>query len=232
MPGAVGLGMVLFAMAVLVANRAEEAILGLAPGEFAAVAGLSAFALVLAGLVVSEFRGRWLDGLRALLSWTAVFVVVVAGYSYRAELQTAVGRVAGELVPGETTVSSGGEVVVTRRANGTFVVNGRVNDRQTRFLFDTGASMVVLTAETAKALGLDPAALAYSVPVATANGRTLAAPVTLDHVAVGSIREHRVRALVARPGTLGDNLLGLTFLDRLGSYEVRQNRLVLRGRGA
>jgi aspartyl protease family protein len=37
-----------------------------------------------------------------------------------------------------------------------------------------------------------------------------------------------VPALVARPGMLGENLLGMTFLERLASYEVRGNRLVLR----
>jgi aspartyl protease family protein len=56
--------------------------------------------------------------------------------------------------------------------------------------------------------------------------------VTLDRIAVGSIREQRVRALVAKPGVLHENLLGMSFLDRLASYEVRQNRLILRGRAS
>jgi aspartyl protease family protein len=86
----------------------------------------------------------------------------------------------------------------------------------------------VLTAETAAAAGFDPEGLSYSVPVATANGRTLAAPVTIDRVAVGPIVERGVRALVAQPGSLRENLLGMTFLDRLTSYEVRNNRLILR----
>ena len=69
-----------------------------------------------------------------------------------------------------------------------------------------------------------------SVPVLTANGRTMAAPVTLPQLAVGPIVERNVRALVARPGVLHQNLLGMTFLERLASYEVRSNRLILRGR--
>jgi aspartyl protease family protein len=232
MPGAVGLGLVLLAMAILAANVGQDPILGMSPDQFASVAGLSAVALLLASLIVSEFRGRWLDGLRALALWTLMIVALVALYSYREELQAVASRVAGEFVPGETAVSSGNEVVVTRRMDGSFLVNGKVNDRDARFLFDTGASTVVLTAETAKAIGIDPSSLSYSVPVSTANGRTLAAPITLERVAVGSIREARVRALVARPGLLRENLLGMTFLDRLASYEVRQNRLILRGRGA
>jgi aspartyl protease family protein len=81
--------------------------------------------------------------------------------------------------------------------------------------------MVVLTAESAQALGFDPASLTFVVPVSTANGMTMAAPVTLETLMVGSITERRVRALVARPGVLRENLL-----------EVRGNRLILRGRGA
>ncbi|HEX2725105.1 MAG TPA: TIGR02281 family clan AA aspartic protease, partial [Beijerinckiaceae bacterium] len=80
--------------------------------------------------------------------------------------------------------------------------------------------------------GTRPCSTAATPPVATANGRTMAAPVTLDSISVGSITERRVRALVARPGVLRENLLGMTFLERLASYEVRGNRLILRGRGA
>ena len=66
----------------------------------------------------------------------------------------------------------------------------------------------------------------------TANGRALAAPVTLERVVVGDIEMRRVRALVAKPGALGADLLGMSFLERLGSYEVRGDRLTLRARGS
>ncbi|HEX8166074.1 MAG TPA: TIGR02281 family clan AA aspartic protease [Beijerinckiaceae bacterium] len=231
MPGAVGLSVVLLAMALLVANRGGEPILGLAPGEFASVASLGAMALLVASLIVSEFRGRWVNGLRALILWGMIIVALVGFYSYRFELQQVASRLAGEFMPGETTVTPGGEVVVTRRMDGSFVVNGKANDRDLRFIFDTGASTVVLTSESARAVGLDPSTLTFMVPVSTANGMTLAAPVTIDRLAVGSIREQRVRALVTKPGVLRENLLGMTFLERLASYEVRQNRLFLRGRG-
>jgi aspartyl protease family protein len=66
------------------------------------------------------------------------------------------------------------------------------------------------------------------VPVATANGSALAAPVVLGSLSVGPITERNVPALIAREGVLHANLLGMTFLERLGSYEVRGNRLILR----
>ena len=63
----------------------------------------------------------------------------------------------------------------------------------------------------------------------TANGRTRAASVTLDRVAIGGIVERSVPALVAQPGQLKTNLLGMSFLNRLQSWEVRGDKLVMRG---
>jgi aspartyl protease family protein len=231
MSGATGLAVLLFAAALGAAYFGERQIAGLPADEFASLVALGALALVLAGGVINAFRGRWADGFRALLLWMAIGAVFVGMYSFRHELSVVASRLAGELVPGEATVTSGGEVVVSRRINGSFIVGGRVNDRELRFIFDTGATTVVLTPESARSIGINPEALNYSIPVSTANGRTMAAPITLDRLAVGPIAAERVRALVTRPGLLRENLLGMTFLERLASYEVRNNRLILRGRG-
>ena len=86
----------------------------------------------------------------------------------------------------------------------------------------------MLTQEAAKAAGLPLDFLNYSVQVETANGRTRAAPVTLDRVRVGAIEERQVSALIAQPGQLRMSLLGMSFLNRLKSSEVRGDRLLLR----
>jgi aspartyl protease family protein len=96
-------------------------------------------------------------------------------------------------------------------------------------VLDTGATSVVLTQDAAKAAGLPIEVLNYSINVDTANGRTRAAPVTLDRLAVGSLTEHAVPALVAQPGQLKNNLLGMSFMNRLESWEVRGDKLRLRG---
>jgi aspartyl protease family protein len=96
-------------------------------------------------------------------------------------------------------------------------------------VLDTGASAVVLTPEAAKAAGLPLEVLAYSINVETANGRARAAPVTLDRISVGGITERSVPALIAQPGQLRVSLLGMSFLNRLESWEVRGDRLLLRG---
>ena len=53
---------------------------------------------------------------------------------------------------------------------------------------------------------------------------------TLDRLAVGQIVERGVPALIAQPGQLKTSLLGMSFLNRLTSWEVRGDRLVMRGK--
>jgi aspartyl protease family protein len=224
----VGLGVLILAAAGAFAAFGTRPVGDLPPGEFALVLALAGVGVVLAGWSINEFRIRWTEGVRALVVWSVVYAGVVAAYVQRDQLEVVLDRAIGEVSPGRPAVNAAGEVVVARRANGSFTLAGRVNDREARFLFDTGASTVVLTAESAAAAGFRPENLTYSIPVMTANGGTLAAPITLESLSVGPIVQRKVRAMVARPGALSENLLGMTFLDRLASYEVRGNRLILR----
>ena len=136
---------------------------------------------------------------------------LLAAYAYRFEFQDVANRVLAEVAPGHVVMARGGEVIIARSGSGSFLVAGRINGREARMIFDTGASSVVLTDATARAAGIDPATLSYSVSVSTANGRTTAAPVRLDRLDIGPISERRVQALVARPGSLSENLLGMSF---------------------
>jgi len=120
-------------------------------------------------------------------------------------------------------------VEVARAFNGDFDVHAEINGARVAMVLDTGASSVVLTREDAKAAGLPLEVLAYTVNIDTANGRTRAAPVVLDRIAIGGLVERSVEALVAQPGQLKTSLLGMSFLNRLQSWEVRGDRLLLRG---
>jgi len=226
----VGLGFILFGLAALAAVHGERAARGLEPRDLAIALALAGAGFVATGWMIEDWRGRWRDGVVALAAWAIALLGLVGLYAYRGEIQEAAARIAGELRPGGTEVTGPGEVTAARRGDGSFVLQGRANGRDLRFIFDTGASLVVLTHETAGRIGVDPASLSYTAQVSTANGRTLAAPLVLDSLAFGPIEAKRVRALVARPGALHENLLGMSFLDRLESYEVRGGRLHLRGR--
>lgn len=223
-----GISLILFAAALLVGIYGQAPIAGFEPRDVASFLAYSAIGVLLTGWAVDQFRGRWTTALQALGVWVLLLIGLSGAYSYRVELQEATTRVLGDLAPGEPMVTAGGEVSVARRMDGSFIVAAHAGEQPLRLIFDTGATTVVLTAETATRLGFSTDKLTFRVPVATANGRSLTAPVTLDKLAVGSIVMTRVRALVAPPGLLHENLLGMSFLERLASYEVRGNRLILR----
>jgi len=127
-------------------------------------------------------------------------------------------------------VSTRGRTVELARANiGDFQVTTEVNGVRVPMVLDTGASAVVLTHDAAKAAGLPLEFIKYTVNVETANGRTLAAAVNLDRVAVGGIVERAIPALIAQPGQLKTSLLGMSFLNRLQSWEVRGSKVLMRG---
>ena len=65
--------------------------------------------------------------------------------------------------------------------------------------------------------------------ISTANGIVAAASVRLAEVKVGDIAVRGVEALVLPPGKLGTSLLGMSFLKRLGGFEIAQGRLILKG---
>lgn len=228
--GAVGWGWIVAVAAWAIAVVPRGPVAGFAPGEVATVLGLVAVALMLTGWASERARGGWRGAVVAVALWGLTVAGLGTAYLHRADLAEATRAVREEIGLGfpEATVEQGGEVAVTRRLDGSFLVPAKVGERPVAFLFDTGASTVVLSAETAEALGFRADALRFRVPVATANGRGLAAPVTLERLSVGPIEVRRVPALVARPGMLDGNLLGQSFLERLESYEVRGKRLVLR----
>ncbi|MBM6594649.1 retropepsin-like aspartic protease family protein [Microvirga pudoricolor] len=210
----------------------DQPLFGLPPDEAAVLLGIGAVTLFMAGRVVEGFREGVVSGVNASIIGTLVCGLLAWGFTARGEVEGVLDRLIGDVAPGRIVTTPEGEVVAARRLDGSFTVNTQINGHALRMTFDTGASTMVLRAEDAEDLGLKPETLTYSVPVATANGSSLAALTYLDTVTIGPITERRVPALVARPGVLHANLLGMTFLERLNSYEVRGNRLILRGKPA
>jgi aspartyl protease family protein len=127
------------------------------------------------------------------------------------------------------TASAGRAVQIPRGQSGEFALKARINGVTAPMVIDTGATSVVLTYETAKAAGLPLELLEYNVDVETAGGRTRAARLTLDRLAIGKLVERSVPALVVPHGQMKTNLLGMSFLDRLESWEVRADKLMLHG---
>jgi aspartyl protease family protein len=148
----------------------------------------------------------------------------VVAYGYPGQIVRAKSTVADLLA--RRTVRA---VQISRGQGGEFAVSARINGAATPMVVDTGATSVVLTYESAKAVGLPLELLDYDVDLETAGGHTKAARVTLDRLSIGKLVERSVPALVVPHGQMKTNLLGMSFLDRLESWEVRADSLMLRG---
>ncbi len=215
-------------LAALIASNDQDAIANLLRHDIGSLVLKVALVVFAGGLVLVLFREKFTKALEATVFWAVVGLLLVVGYTYRFELRDVADRVIAEMMPGHVA-GHGRNVQVVRGNSGDFAVSAHINGAKIPMVLDTGASSVVLTQEAAKAAGLPIEVLNYTVNVDTANGRTRAAAVTLDRLAVGGLTERSVPALVAQHGQLKTNLLGMTFLNRLESWEVRGDTLRLRG---
>jgi len=213
---------------VLALAQDEDTIAGVSRTDFVSLAVRLVILLLVGGLVLAYFRRRVSRAIESALIWTVIALLLALGYTYRFELRDIADRVVAEFVPGHAA-TRGRTVEIARGNGGNFAVVAQINGARIAMVLDTGASSVVLTQEAAKAAGLPLEVLAYTVNVDTANGRARAAPVTLDRIAIGGIIERAVPALIAQQGQLRTNLLGMSFLNRLESWEVRGDKLMLHG---
>jgi aspartyl protease family protein len=219
---------VAISLAILIASSDEDAITRLLHHDVSDLLLKIAIAVFAGGLVLVIFRNHITRALEAAVFWVVIGLLLAVGYAYRVELHEAGDRVLAELIPGRA-VTHGQIVEIVRGKSGDFSVHTHVNGARVAMLLDTGASSVILTQDAAKAAGLPIDLLAYTINVDTANGPMHAAPVTLDRIVVGGLIERQVPALVVQAGGLRNNLLGMTFLNRLESWEVRGDKLRLRG---
>ena len=111
-----------------------------------------------------------------------------------------------------------------RGPDGHFYAEAQVNGATIRFMVDTGASVVVLTEADAQRAGIQlPSERAMAMGV---GGPVEIVPVTLDRIAIGGIEARHVEAAVAEE--LPVSLLGQSYLQRVGTVEIRGDRMVLR----
>jgi aspartyl protease family protein len=215
---------------ILILNHDSGSFLGLASNDFARFVFYAIWG-VLVGAAILPRRGQWREAARNAVGWIAIVLVLMTGYLYRYELQDVGSRLTGGLIAGSPisaqAVQGREQVTLLRASDRHFTARGEANGALVRFVVDTGASVVVLTHADAQAAGIDTETLVYDLPVSTANGRTTAARVRLDSLAVGPISRVGISAMVARQGALEQSLLGMNFLSSLTSFEFRGDRLIL-----
>ena len=113
-------------------------------------------------------------------------------------------------------------------ARGHYQADAKMNNQQVRVLVDTGATVVALNETTARRLGIRLKDADFKYRVSTANGIAPAAAAIIKEVRVGRVKVRDVEASVMRDEALDTVLLGMSFLGRLKSFQVKNGELVLR----
>lgn len=186
---------------------------------------LGVILLVLLGSFIGLGRINIGKNIQQAFIWIGIFAMLIIAYGQRDVLQR-------ELFPEQVqlpqiTGGAQGQVITLRRSiDGSFRTQIEVNGTPIRFLVDTGATDVVLTQTDARRVGLDPDRLNYSRSALTANGRVGIAPVRLNEVRFAGSVDRNVGASVNQ-GELGISLLGMSYLGRFKSIEIRGNQMIL-----
>ena len=202
----------------------------------APVLAVAALAIALV-IVVACWRYRRTAGLLAAMLVMWCFVAVFAYIHSRQQGSGGPASVpaTAELAASAPAAGSGAMVgaadptSITLLADdlGHFHVDGLVNGALVHFIVDTGATAVMLSKDDARRAGFNPDTLTYRQPITTANGEIQGADIVIYQIAVGPMRLVNVQAAVI-PGDTLSSLLGMTFLSRIGSYEVNGNTMILR----
>lgn len=121
--------------------------------------------------------------------------------------------------------ANSGKIELQRAGDGHFYADARVNGVAVRFLIDTGASAIVLTAEDARRASLG--AGEAQVSARGAGGEIRLRQVSLARLSLGGSVHDNVPALAAEAGDLPVSLLGQNFLARFRSVTIEGDRMSL-----
>lgn len=181
------------------------------------------YLLLLLGVVGSwvfvQNRQSLSTTMQQIAIWAFIFLGVIAGYGLWDDIRQTVR-------PQQAVLGETGQVTVPRAADGHYYLTVAVNGAPVNFLVDTGATAVVLTTDDARRAGFDPDTLAFVGRAQTANGEVRTAPVWVEELSLGKFQDRNFRVSV-NGGEMDKSLLGMTYLQRWSSIEIRNGALVL-----
>jgi aspartyl protease family protein len=151
------------------------------------------------------------EGARLVSATAELAIVAYQGQTYRLSLSDAVGGTFAEL--------RNASISIAPDDHGQYRVGGAINGRPVDFLVDTGASVIAMSEQQARSLGIEYANSPDRAQVTTAQGKASSYLVSLDEVVVGGIATHNVRAAVIPGAYPVEVLLGMSFLRMVSMEE-------------
>ncbi len=191
--------------------------------------GQLVYALMGLALVAMSLSARRLplgETVKMILAWIAIFAVLFVLFSFRAEFKQIWNRVTADFAGTANQSVRGTNVEITRGDDGHYSVIALINGNKVPFLIDSGATITSMSADSAADAGVVFDRDSFPVIVDTANGRASSWRADPQTLRVETVVMDDVTILVM--DTLGDtNLLGMNFLDRLKSWRVEGDKMIL-----
>jgi aspartyl protease family protein len=185
-------------------------------------------AALASGIVYSR-RFTTRETFRNIAIWAGIAGVLGFGYTFYDRIRDAAGDMQSALVPSYPAQLDANTMVFSENRDGDFAVIGSVNGQKVEFMVDTGATDVVLSPDDAQRAGINVASLHFLRGYETANGEGRGAPYVIDTLEIGPVKLFNVPVSVNQ-AKMHDSLLGMAFLKRMKSFEMKGRKLYLRWR--
>jgi aspartyl protease family protein len=121
---------------------------------------------------------------------------------------------------------SGDATELKRHGDGHYYANVEVNDTNIRFLVDTGASSIALTADDAEEIGLSWDEDELRKVGRGVGGEVYGKPVVLSSVQLGELSASNVDAVIIPEG-LHVSLLGQSFLSKATTLKIENGKMLI-----
>ncbi len=173
---------------------------------------------VVAGYFIVRNRRQLGEMAQLAAIWLLIIIGLAAGWSLWSDIRM-------DRMPRQSVITGAARVEVPRAPDGHYYLTVTLNGTPVRFVVDTGATDVVLTAQDATRIGFDPADLPYLGQARTANGLVRTARIRIDRVELGEFLDHDLPVWV-NEGQMETSLLGMTYLNRFARIEIAGDRMI------
>ncbi len=116
--------------------------------------------------------------------------------------------------------------ILSRERDGHFYATATIDSRDLRVMVDTGASIIALTGDDARDMGLDWDEDDIRAIGRGASGTVMGTAITLESVKIGELYASNVDAVIIPQG-LDVSLLGQSFLKKVGGMRVEGDKMTL-----
>lgn len=187
------------------------------------ISGITIIVFLILGLV-SRKQPNNTPILRYSLYWIGIFLIGLIIYSYKDLLGEPINRLISTVSP-STPLEGNRTIIVRKSRDGHFYVNTQINDRNIKFLIDTGATEVLLSKSDAIKAGINIADLSFDTSSYTASGTTKIARTTVD-IRIGAFEVQNFNVYV-NSSENDNSLLGMSLLDLMESMKFEGDQLIL-----